>query len=377
MRSFFFTILIVLVFFSCKSDRNPPIKEFKQDLNTLPLKYAKWFDVKYLNNYKKITVINPWTKEIYWEYHLYKENIKYNAKNLLSELSSPTKSIVLSVTQIGMFNKLSILDQVVSVSNVNYIYNPTIRTAVKQGEINELGDGASLNIEKAYASQADIIFSTAWDKINPKLLKLINLNIPVAFVMDWQEETPLARAEWIKFVAAFYDKEEQACKIFDSIEHRYLNLIKLGKKSSYKPSVLHGIPISGTWYVAGGKSFISTFYTDANVNYLWKDDSTTGSIPLGFEAVFFKARQADYWINSTLYTNNKDLLNEDKRYALFESFLQKNIYSNGGKIKDKYPSPFWEEGAVNPDQVLKDLICIFHHDLLPNYKLKYYRKLDN
>ena len=368
--------LTVALLSSCENKQPAQTTNKKVVTNSLELKYAKWFKVEYLKDYKRISVFNPWNKSIYWEYHIF--NKKQETKNTLnlSELNAPEKSIVLSSTQIAMFDKLTIIDKITSVANVKYISNTKIRQKVKQGKVRELGDASTLNVEKTYLEQADVIFATAWDKIDPKFEKLIEQNIPIAFVMDWQEESPLARAEWIKFVAAFYNLEDEAQIIFDSIEYRYTSLIKLANNTKEKPSVLHGTPMSGTWYIAGGNSFAAKFYKNAGANYLWKDDSTTGSIPLSFEAVFKKAEKADFWFNSSSSSNTSDLLDSDERYALLESFRNKNIFSNGAKIDAKFSSKFWEEGIVNPDQVLKDIISIIHPKLLPEHELRFYRQLN-
>ena len=374
MKYFIYIALIIALTSSCQQSST---KTKKQDLpqQSLTLKYAKWFKIKYYDNYKEIIVLNPWTKEVYWKYHLYKKKLITDSQGNFSILTYPHKAAVLSGTQIGMFNKLSILKEITSIANVNYIYNSSIRASVKNGEINEWGDGATLNTEKAYLSQVDIVFSTAWDKIDPQLLKLINMGIPVAFVMDWQEDSPLARAEWIKFVAVFYDMEEQADSIFNKIEQQYLSLKEISIKSPNRPSVFHGTLMSGTWYIAGGKSFMAQFYADANANYLWENDSTTGSLPLNFEAVFEKAKDADYWINSSSFSSCNDFLAEDNRYTFFKAFKDCNIYSNGVISNSKYPSNFWEEGSINPDKVLKDIISILHPQLFPKHRLQYFRDI--
>ena len=43
------------------------------------------------------------------------------------------------------------------------------------------------------------------------------------------ETHPLGKAEWIKFIAAFYDKDEKAATIFNEIEKEYLDLLALTK----------------------------------------------------------------------------------------------------------------------------------------------------
>ena len=47
--------------------------------------------------------------------------------------------------------------------------------------------------------------------------------------------TPLGKAEWIKFFAAFYNKEALANKLFSEIKTAYLNAKKLALKAKNNP----------------------------------------------------------------------------------------------------------------------------------------------
>ena len=69
------------------------------------------------------------------------------------------------------------------------------------------------------------------------------------------ETSPLARTEWIKFVAAFYNKSAEADSIFDQIESRYLEAKKTAASATDKPTVLMNANFKGTWYMPGGKSY--------------------------------------------------------------------------------------------------------------------------
>ena len=38
-------------------------------------------------------------------------------------------------------------------------------------------------------------------------------------------------------------------------------------------------------------------------------------------------------------------------------------------------TPFYEQGTMEPDLVLADLVSIFHPEIMPNYQPKYYFKI--
>lgn len=82
---------------------------------------------------------------------------------------------------------------------------------------------------------------------------------------------------------------------------------------------------------------------------------------------------ADYWriLNSYPGDFSYDaLLASEPRNALFRAFKEKHvIYCNMRQ------TPYYESAPVEPDQVLADLVAIFHPELLPNHVGKYYRLL--
>ena len=72
----------------------------------------------------------------------------------------------------------------------------------------------------------------------------------------------------------------------------------------------------------------------------------------------------------------KDLLSFDERYKMFGAFKAGNLYNNTKLVNDKGYSDYWATGMSNPDELLKDLIRIFHPQLLPKHQLKYYKKIE-
>ncbi len=361
---------------ACQEPTKPTeTKATETKQSKLEIKHAQLFEIEYYSDYKKISLKNPWQTAIYWEYFIYKDNIKTYHKGRQTHMSAASSAAVLSSTLIGIFSELGLEDSVKFIDQIQYINNPKIRHNYQQKTISELGEGDLLNVEKIILNQPLCVFTSGWEQINPNYDKVIKQNIPVAFCLEWQEKTPLARAEWIKFVAAFYNLEEQAKTLFDAIEEQYLSLQKLTSNIHSEKSILHGAPWSGTWYIAGGQSFMAQFYKDINANYLWSDDSSTASLPLSFEAVYLKAKDADIWFASTPSKSLKAFMNGDDRFLEFKAFNKGTVYSNAVLKEGEQANAFWETGIVNPHWVLEDLISVVYPDLLPNHKLRFYVQL--
>jgi iron complex transport system substrate-binding protein len=129
------------------------------------------------------------------------------------------------------------------------------------------------------------------------------------------------------------------------------------------------------WYLPKGTSWGSILLKEANGNYLWKETSGTGSLSLSFETVYFKAKDADFWITSGQFSTLSEMTNSNPHYAKFKAFKNKNVYSFSGK-KGKTGGILYYELAPNrPDIVLKDIVKILHPELLPSYTPFFFEKL--
>ncbi len=302
----------------------------------------------------------------------------FNYKNCFY-IKVPVKSVAsLSSVYSQMISRLKCEEKIVAIENVDYYNDSFIIEKVNQGKIKELSKGPEINIEQTLLLNPGLILSFGMgnpvNDINPKI---IQSKIPVAISLDHLEEHPLARAEWIKFVAAFLDKEKSADSLFKITERNYNALRSLTDTMKYKPTVLTEIKYADAWYVPGGKSFMAHLLKDAGSTYLWKDDKRTGSLPLTFEEVYAKAGNADYWVNLFININSKkDLTAFDERYELFSAFKNNKIYNNNNFANSKGYSIYWESGVVNPDELLQDLISVFHPITLPHHTLKYYKKIN-
>ena len=113
---------------------------------------------------------------------------------------------------------------------------------------------------------------------------------------------------------------------------------------------------------------------DAGAEYIWKDMKNTGSLPFSFEKVFAKAINAQFWMIK--YNNTQSNLtlaqlgDEYDLYKNFAAYKAGNVFAVNSGI-----TRFYEEAPLEPDVVLSDLVSIFHPEILPGYKPKYYFKL--
>ena len=206
--------------------------------------------------------------------------------------------------------------------------------------------------------------------------KMEELNIPVVINAEYLEKHPLGRAEWIKFMALFFDKEKQADSVFRAIEKSYLDVKDLADAVADKPTVLSGIVYGDAWFLPGGQNYASRILRDAGCAYLWEENTSNGYLELSFESVYEKAHDADLWIGVGNYTTLKELERGDHRYARFKPFRTRSVYTYDARKGAKGGSEFLELGYLRPDLILKDLVKIAHPDLLEGYELYFHKRLE-
>ncbi|MCJ7696253.1 MAG: ABC transporter substrate-binding protein [Anaerolineaceae bacterium] len=364
-----------------------PVKDNNEETNYFPeimqTEYAQGFIIEYHTNYKILTVTQPWSgaKQVF-SYVLVQRGTEVPDTVLENSLviEVPIRSIVtMSTTYFPYLEKFKLMDSLVGVDDTTYIYNEMVQDMAERGILNIIGGGAgggAVNVEALIDLAADVIMTSAsgipeYDA-HPKL---IEAGLPVVINADYLENTPLGRAEWGKFIAAFYNLESEANREFSMVVDRYNALVSLTSDITDKPAVFTNTDFQGSWYVPGGQSYAAILLKDAGATYLWADDESTGANPLSFEEVYDKAADAEYWLNVGFAGDLTSLLAMDERYFDFSAFQNGKVFNYTNRVNAYGGSDYFESGVANPDVILADLIAIFHPQLLPEHMLFYYKQL--
>lgn len=345
------------------------------------LKYSKRFSV-YHNRYLKMVYLfgSSNISDTTATYIIIKDStVKlFPTKRTYVFYKKCKKIASLSSVYTNMLYELGEIDHLIAIENIDYYTNEQILERYNAGEISELVKAPKMDIEKAIKVDPDIVFTFGMGNNEPGSEKLLQANIPVVVTVDHLEETPLARAEWIKFFAAFVNKETLADSIFNTIEKKYRNLKNIASNTITKPTVFTEIKFGEIWYVPGGNSFAAAFLKDAHADYIWSNNTQSGSLHLSFEEVFTKAKNADYWLNMAMINSKAELLAQEKRYSEFKAYKSGQLYNNIKHTNNKGFSDYWETGIAHPERVLSDLIIILHPELQNKTAadLYYYKKLE-
>jgi len=341
------------------------------------VKYSKCFRITRFKDCTQLIVRNPWdSSKVLDSYVLVDRNKKlpvHLPEGIVVRIPVERVAFCSSV-HAGMWNQLGKLQLTVGVCEPEYFSMPVIKEGLKAGRIADLGMATSINIEKLIACSPEILVVSPFE--NTKRTEFEKVQLVVVKDASYMEESPLGRAEWIKFEASFTGKDKQADSIFTKIEKNYLEICRKVANTVNRPTVFTEKKFGDIWYVAGGKSYMGRFLEDAGACYLWKDLKQSGSMPFSFEKVYAKAVKADYWLlkynDAHRDMTYENLKNEYPLYVNFNAYRQKHIFAiNTAK------TPFYEAGPMEPDRVLADLVYIFHPEVLPDYKPKYYFNLNN
>ncbi|MDR1437280.1 MAG: ABC transporter substrate-binding protein [Candidatus Symbiothrix sp.] len=335
------------------------------------VRYAGGFRIETHDDYTLATVTDPWNPgKVLQQYVLVPEAAALPAS--LPEgvvIRTPLKRIVsYGSVQCSFLEELNVLSALVGVCEPHYIRIPFVQEGVRKGSIANLGQAANPDVEKIMLIEPEALFTAPIEGFTYG--PAARSGFPFIECTDYMESSPLGRAEWIRFFALFFDKNALADSLFRETERNYLHLRELTAKVSHRPSVLAETVYNGIWYVPGGKSYIAHLFRDAGAGYLWNEDGTSGSLGLSFETVLEKAENAAYWLikyNSPNDLTYEELLKSNSNYAFFDACRERRIYAcNTGKV------PYYEELPIHPDYVLRDMIRIFHPELLPDCQPVYY-----
>lgn len=361
----------------CVENYNPDVDYFPQKAS---IQTTDSFSVEYFNNYKVVTVQEPWAGGEPINYVLVQcgTPAPENMGDAIVIVEVPRTTLVtMSTTYLPFVVKLGLLDHLIGLDAPDFVSTVEVREKIDAGELVTIGSGAEVNVEVALDLEPSLIMTYGSGIPDYDAFPvLIEAGLPVVLNAEFMETSPLARAEWLKYLALFYNLEAEGEALFDDIAAQYGELVALAAGVENRPTVFTNSPWDGTWHMSGGKSSVAQLLADAGADYLWASDESTGSLYLDFETVFEMAADADFWVNAGGYWFSlDDAKTEDERFAHFAAFQNGNVWSNNLALNEFGGNDYWEGGTAFPNRVLADLIAIFHPELLPDHEFVYYRQL--
>lgn len=263
----------------------------------------------------------------------------------------------MSTVQVGFLYALDAIDCLAAVCNPELIYTP-----VKGNEI-DLGDSMKPSAERTLQAGLDILLAVNYGQYdNLEAMRLEKLGVPIIFINEWQEHSPLARAEWIRVLGALTGKLREADSIFHKVETRYNALTASVNKRSYSAavSIMSGNNFRGTWYVPSGKNYLAYLFKDAGAVYPFYEDERETSIPLTVEETIHYFHDADVWVGAG-GNSLEELARIDEKHTWFKAYKNGRVYNWRKQRLPNGANNFWERGVVHPEEMLEDVIHILNN----------------
>lgn len=362
--------------FSCKNKTEPLLEK-----SPVPLEFAEGFELFRGQNFWEIAVSQGYTgAEKTYRYLILEEGatvVDSTGYDALVRL--PVSRVILtSTTQIPHLDLLGETNKLTGFPKTDLISSELTRARIDSGKVTDLGSGPSVNPEMVINLQPDwVMISTLGEDL--RYLDLFaQAGIPALINGEYVEQNPLGRAEWIKFTGVLLGKYEEAVEAFEKIKSAYQEAERLASKRStdLRPKVLSGVMYQDIWYAPGAESWGAQLLQHAGGDYVFEDQAGAGSLQLNYEFVLDRATEAEIWIGSADFPDLKTMASNEPRYRNFKAWETGKVYTYTAKKGATGGLEYFELGYVRPDLLLKDLIKILHPELLPEYELYFYQKLD-
>ena len=329
MRNTIIILLVTLCFVGCVKHST------EQGSGPASNKYAEGFSLTETDSSVIVEVFQPYQK---------------------LEITRPLQRIgTMSTVQVGFLYALDAIDRLAAVCNPELIYTP-----VKGTEI-DLGDSMKPSAERVLQAGLDVLLAVNYGQYdNLEAMRLEKLGVPIIFINEWQEHSPLARAEWIRVIGALVGKLPQADSIFHQVEKKYLSLSGETVCQAKPVSIMSGNNFRGTWYVPSGKNYLAYLFKDAGADYPFYDDARETSIPLTVEETIHYFHDADVWVGAG-GNSLAELAAMDEKHTWFKAYQSRRVYNWRKQRLEGGQNNFWERGVVHPEEMLEDVIHILNN----------------
>lgn len=267
------------------------------------------------------------------------------------------KIICMSTSHVACMSAIGADSLISAVSGLRYIADQDIHNL----GIPDIGYDSLLDYEKIMSLSPDILVAyTVSDTEPPYLAKIRSLGIPVVVLHDHLENHPLARAEYLRCFGVLTGLQDEADSVFQAVVQKYESVISGHDETVSPVKVLVNIPYGDAWYIPGEESYFSQLIRDAGGEIIGAEKGMSSSSVISMEEAWFMSRQADVWLNPGLCRNRQELKDS---HPLFSSFgpveHELPIYNNTLRTTPEGGNDFYESGAVRPDLIVEDLVCIF------------------
>lgn len=260
---------------------------------------------------------------------------------------------------------------IVGLCDTDYIIDSRLQSLLRSGQAKDMGTSYAPNAERLAATRPEAIITSPIEGVS--LQSLAQLGVPVIACADYIERSALGRAEWVKFFGLLTGESARADSLFSAVSAAYDSLSTAAHQAAKRPRYISDRAQGSTWLMPGSDSFLAKLYADAGADYVFKDQKGAGSVSLPLETVVAKGNEPDIWLikyGAKQSLSYDALASELTVYRSLRPWRERRIF-----VCNTLAVPYYEETPFRPDLLLRDMVKIFHPEVLPHHHLRYYAPL--
>ena len=282
--------------------------------------------------------------------------------------------VCMSSSHIAMLDAIGAVESVVGVSGKDFVSNPYI--VANRHSIADVGYDGNINFELLVAQRPDIVLLYGVTGACTMQSKLDELGISYIYIGEYVEEDPLGKTEWLVAIAEIVGCREQGIAYFSQVPQRYNHLQSMAVvATSPQPKVMLNTPYADSWFMPSTTSYLARLIADAGGDYIYKKNTSNHSQPIDLEEAALLTTEADIWLHVEGVSSLKDLCQQYPKFAKTPCVQHGEVYNCDKRKVTGGGNDYWESGVVQPDVILRDLIKVFHPELISE-ELVYYRKIE-
>lgn len=229
-----------------------------------------------------------------------------------------------------------------------------VAPALKHLHLPNFGRGDQPDVERILAAKIDGCLLAPFE--NTRYESLQRMNITVIDAADYMEQTPLGRAEWMRFYGRLWGKATVADSMFDAEAQRYEQLrhqLHSAQENRAPQQPLLDLPWQGTWYMPEGFSYMASLIIDAGGSYPRQaNHKRTGSAALSLEQALDRAQHCSLWVIKTgddAPQNLRQLAARSPHFRHFPSVKAQRVW-----VCNTLSVPYYEHSPFAPTTLLRD-----------------------
>ena len=309
----------------CVETYDPAVDYFPQQVAS---NHSQQWEIAYHNNYKVLTVPNS---ELPDEGDLTYVLVQCGtpAPDLTGDLEGALvveipvdRAIVTSRNALAMLDELDRVDTIVGMTGNFFTFAETdawyASIFERAADPLNVASESDIDFETALALEADAIFMAGYGPGYEEVATVRGRGLPSVMVSNRIEPTPLGSAEWLKFMAAFYNLEEAANAVFNTIETDYTAIAsavagRLTEDYEAAYACLGDEGGCGFMYAHGGSSLNGQILDLMGVSNPFADgNDRPNGMGFDYENALGRTQDTDFFI--IYYIGSPAALESDPRY---------------------------------------------------------------